>query len=86
MRTVDKKDKCVHFIKIDNTYFNTEYPMLDGRVKWCMENIPEERLWYYDYELHSRRVSPPWAPVYRWNLIFFFELEEDVMAFKLVWV
>lgn len=87
VRTFDKKFKCVYFFRFDKTTFNTEYPSLDERVRWCYENIPEERLWCYEYEpyVHNPNLNlPPQSPVYYWIVIFFFEIEEDLMAFKLV--
>lgn len=89
VRTFDKKFKCIHFHRFEDTYFNSEYPSLDERVRWCYENMPEERLWCYEYEPYhnetNKRLGFPQSPVCRWNLIFFFEIEEDLMAFKLVY-
>lgn len=87
VRTFDKKFKCVHFMRFSDTPFNSEYPSLDERVRWCYENIPEERLWCYEYEPYQHfpnNPTPNISQVYRWNVIFFFEIEEDLMAFKLV--
>ena len=86
VRTFDKKFKCAHFLRFERTIFNAEYPSLDERVRWCYENMPEERLWCYEYEeyVHNPNLTSR-GPVYWWTVIFFFEIEEDLMAFKLMY-
>ena len=97
IRTFDQEYKCTHFILIEQTVFNAEYPSLDKRVRWCYENIPVERLWCYNYEPYIWRYDyEPYnknfakglkvKDIRHWTLRFFFEIQEDAMAFKLVWL
>jgi len=87
VRTFDKKFKCVHFMRFERTLFKPESPSLDERGRWCYENMPEERLWCYEYEEYNPNpdLRGPQSPVYWWTLIFFFEIEEDLMAFKIMY-
>lgn len=88
VRTFNQEYRCTYFILIEKSEFNTEYPSLDKRVRWCYENIPEERLWCYDYEPYDTRFSKglKLKDIQYWTIRFFFEIEEDAMAFKLVWL
>ena len=99
VRAFDQKFRCLHFVKLLNARFNTECPSLDKRVRWCYENIPEDRLWDYDYKgtmggsnlpkkgskFSQHSVNNPAIYNGLWNITFCFEEEADAMAFVLVW-
>lgn len=84
MRTFDKKHLCKFFLIFErDREFNFDCPSLDQRVRWCTENIPEDRLWCYEHEPY--RYGNKTRPTDQWTLRFFFEIEEDAMAFKMIW-
>ena len=99
-RAFDNKHLCKYFVFIPQTQFDTEYPSLDERVRWCYENIPEERLWDYEYDGTNKNYTflkegskfsqhnINNSAVYNglWNLRFFFEEKADAMAFKLMFL
>ena len=74
-----KKHLCKFFIDMDLGVAIESNSKLLGRWAtiddWCRDNIPAGRIWYSEYILvESSRFVRYW-----------FESNEDLMAFKLVW-
>lgn len=84
VRAFDQKFRCKYFARFNNVIFDAEYPSMNEPVRWCYENMPEDRLWDYEYDKGKRIINAVGIPEQGWNVIFFFEIEEDLMAFKLV--